>query len=315
MMPLLEARSVYKTFAGHGSLSVRAIRGISLSLTAGESTGLVGETGSGKSTLAKMMLGLLAPDRGIVLTGGMPVSGLRGRDLAGFRRRFQMVFQQTQGSLNPYFTAEEILREPLAVHRIPSSEHADRVREAMASVHLHQEILSKKPRQLSGGQRQRIAIARSLILKPDVVVLDEPVSALDLSVQAQILEMLQNMRDRLRLTYLLISHELDVVTRLCGRVAVLYAGRIVESGPTSEVLSDPLHPYTRRLLAARLPDAPRDGERGNEKPETAWGEPPSAGCPFWPGCPDGGEGCASHPPPWAGTRNGHGAACGRIRKT
>jgi len=314
MTPLIEARSVYKTFAGRGAFPARALQGVSLSLTAGESTGLVGETGSGKSTLGKVMLGLLAPDHGDVLAGGRPLSALHGRELADFRRRFQMVFQQTQGSLNPYFSVEEILREPLAVHRIPSAEHARRVGEALASVHLLPEILSKKPRQLSGGQRQRLAIARSLILQPSMVVLDEPVSGLDLSVQAQLLEMLAGLQECMRLTYLLISHDLDVVARLCARIAVLVAGRIVESGPAGDVLSAPLHPYTKRLLAARLPDAPRDGEEGNAESEPARGEPPEAGCPFLPGCPERGEDCAAEAPPWVEAQNGHGAACLRLRK-
>lgn len=311
-MPLIEARQVFLTFKSQGRAPVRALAGVSLAVTAGESVGLVGETGSGKSTLGKAMLNLLAPDRGEVRTEGRPLLDLRGRDLDTFRRRFQIVFQQPLASLNPHFSVERILNEPLAIHRIPAGERPERITRSLEHVNLLPEILPKRPRQLSGGQRQRVAIARSLLLEPSFLVLDEPVSALDLSVQAQILTLLKELQCSLRLTYLLISHDMDVVAYLCPRVAVMYAGRIVELGPQEALFSSPFHPYTQRLMSAKLPDRPMAGGRDAGEEERISPQGPEGGCAFRPRCPRGTDACGEDIPLLREIRAGHWAACPRI---
>jgi peptide/nickel transport system ATP-binding protein len=223
---------------------------------AGESVAVVGETGSGKTTLAKALLGLAPVDAGTVRAGGRELGAMGAAERKAFRARHQMVFQQPIASLDPHFTVEEILREPLIVHRVPGPDHGPRVDRCLEAVGLPREVLGKVPSRLSGGQRQRVAIARGLVLGPAFMVLDEPVSALDLSVQAQVLHLLADLKRDRGLTYLLISHDLGVVEFLCERVAVMLHGVVVEEGPTAAVLGGARHPYTRRLLAARLPSAP-----------------------------------------------------------
>jgi oligopeptide/dipeptide ABC transporter ATP-binding protein len=313
MFPLLESRDVHVTFTAQGRAPVRALAGVSLAVAAGESVGLVGETGSGKSTLGKVMLDLLAPDQGEIRVEGRPLRDLRGRELNTFRRRFQIVFQQPLASLNPHFSVGEILNEPLAVHRIPARERPARIARTLEHVNLLPEVLSKRPRQLSGGQRQRVAIARSLLLEPSFIVLDEPVSALDLSVQAQILTLLKELQLSLRLTYLLISHDMDVVAYLCPRVAVMYMGRIVELGPAEALFTSPFHPYAQRLISAKLPDRPTVGGRdAGEEERISPPQGPEVGCAFRPRCPRGTHACMEDLPPLREIRAGHWAACPRT---
>ena len=235
----------------------RALDGVSLTIAAGECLGLVGESGSGKSTLARMVMGVEPPDAGRIRLMGKDLYRLAAGELRALRRHFQMVFQDPYGSLDPRQRVGRIVAEPLHAHRLASAERSRRVAAALAAVGLDAAAAARYPHEFSGGQRQRIAIARALITEPALVVLDEPVSALDVSVQAQVLELLLELKRRRGLAYLFVSHDLAVVAHMADRVAVLQAGRIVEEGPVAAVLGRPRHAYTQRLLAATLPADPR----------------------------------------------------------
>ncbi|MDQ0314726.1 ABC transporter ATP-binding protein [Amorphus orientalis] len=285
---LLEVDGISKTFelrqgSGKGRL-LKALDAVSLTVDRGECLGLVGESGSGKTTTAMAVMRALSIDSGSIRfdrgQGLESVGDLRGADLLDYRRRVQIIFQDPFSSLNPRMTLNEILAEPLVIHGIGTpSERAEWVRELMALVGLDQRYLRRYPHSLSGGQRQRVGIARALALKPDLVVCDEPVSALDVSVQAQILNLLQDLKSTLGLTYLFVSHNLAVVDYLSERVAVMCKGRLVEMGPTSEIVSDPQHPYTKALLAA-VPEASLDHpldfnhlSQSRASQPSAWPEP------------------------------------------
>ena len=240
-----------------GRPPVLALDGVSLSVRRGEMEGLIGESVSGKSTLAKTLLGLLRPDKGRVCADGADIAAFDSAARRGFRRHVQMVFQAAAGSLNPRFTVGETLREVLAVHKTcPRREIASRVEGLLGEVGLPAEIEGQTPRELSGGQCQRVSIARALAVNPQVLIADEPVSALDVSVQARILNLLAELRDRLGLGVLLIAHDLAVVRAVCDRVHVLWGGRILESGRPDDVLGHPSHPQVRALLDA-VPDVGR----------------------------------------------------------
>ncbi len=232
---------------------VQALRDVSFTLQAGRSLGIVGESGSGKSTLARLVMALDTPTSGRVLFDGQDLQALPREALRRARRDFQMVFQDPQSSLDPRWRVERIVAEPLAAQGAGRAECRERAAEALDAVGLRAADLAKYPHEFSGGQRQRIAIARALITRPRLIVADEPVSALDVSVQAQVLNLMQDLQDRHGITYLFISHDLAVVRHLCDEVAVLQAGRIVEQGPAGPLLRDPQHPYTRALLDA-VPD-------------------------------------------------------------
>jgi ABC-type glutathione transport system ATPase component len=233
-----------------------ALDDVSLRLMPGEVLGLVGESGSGKSTLGRLAVGLERADAGVVRLFGTDLATAGRADWRRLRRDAQMVFQDPFGSLDPRLTVARIVAEPLALLRLPAAEAALRVREALAEVGLGAETLHRYPHEFSGGQRQRIAIARALITRPSLLVADEPVSALDVSVQAQVLNLMADLRARHGLAYLFISHDLAVVAHLADRIAVMQAGRIVETGPAASLLAAPRHPYTRALLAAVLPPDP-----------------------------------------------------------
>jgi ABC-type oligopeptide transport system ATPase subunit len=255
-MPLLEVRGLVKRYA-----RVTAVDDVSFDVDAGEIYGLVGESGSGKSTTGRCILRLIEPTAGVVRFRGEDILTFGARRLRDTRRQMQMVFQDPYSSLNPRMRAHDIVEEPLVIHRLGSkAERRERVAELFRLVGLDPAHLERYPRQFSGGQRQRIGLARALALNPSFVVADEPVSALDTSIQSQVIDLLLDLQSRLNLTYLFIAHDLRLVEHICARVAVMYRGRIVECGRTRSIFSGPQHPYTRALLSAVPvldPDAPR----------------------------------------------------------
>jgi ABC-type microcin C transport system duplicated ATPase subunit YejF len=273
-VPILEARNLRKTFstpAGAFAMGasrsivdapsgVTAVDDVNLELAPGETLAIVGESGSGKTTLARMLLRLIEPDSGELRVDGCDFLAARGAELRALRREMQMVFQDPFASLDPRMRVGAIVAEPLEIHepRLSRAERRMRVVEILRAAGLGEDSLARYPHEFSGGQRQRIGIARALILRPRLVVADEPVSALDVSVGAQILELLQNLQRDFALTYLLISHSLPVVAQLATRIAVMQAGRIVETGPAAQILSAPAHPYTQSLIAA-IPALPSAG--------------------------------------------------------
>jgi ABC-type oligopeptide transport system ATPase subunit len=264
--PLLEVRGLVKHFPlTRGVLvqrqvgAVKAVDGIDLALAPGETLGLVGETGCGKSTTARLIMRLLDATSGEIHFAGRDITHLHGQPLRAVRRDLQMVFQDPYSSLNPRKTVGSIIAEPLAIHGLQSDRAArrHRVQELMDTVGLSPEHYNRYPHEFSGGQRQRIGVARALALEPRLLIADEPVSALDVSIQAQILNLLRELQRELGLALLFISHDLSVVRYICERVAVMYRGKIVESGPVGDLYDDPRHPYTRELLAA-VPRIPGD---------------------------------------------------------
>ncbi|MCW8088199.1 ABC transporter ATP-binding protein [Sabulicella glaciei] len=311
--PILELRDVVKRYSVSRGLfaskrTLMAVGGVSLSVRRRQVLGLVGESGCGKSTLAKMVLGLETPSEGEVLIDGRPIASLGRLERA---RLVQPVFQDPYSSLNPRKTVASIIGLPLSVHGEGSSaERRGRVEEMLRLVGLAPRHAAAYPSQLSGGQRQRVAIARALILRPQLLICDEPTSALDVSVQAQILNLLMDLQSRLGLTCLFISHNLAVVQMLATRVAVMYLGRVVEEGPTAEVMLHAQHPYSLGLLASVLTPDPRLG-----LPETGLGSvfpdplSPPPGCAFHPRCPLAFDRCRVESPLLLAHRDGARAAC------
>jgi oligopeptide/dipeptide ABC transporter ATP-binding protein len=288
--PLLQARDLTKTFVQRsvGSRSlVHAVAGVSFTLGRGETLALVGESGCGKSTLGRAVLRLHEPTSGTLAFDGIDLLTLRGSALRALRRRMQIVFQDPMGSLNPRMRVGDIVAEPLVVHALgDAAARRARVAALLAKVGLGPETSARFPHEFSGGQRQRIGIARALASSPDLIVADEPVSALDVSVQAQIVNLLADLQAAEGLSYLFISHDLRLVRYLAHRVAVMYLGRIVETGPVAEIFAHPAHPYARALLAA-VPAADPTHKRLRVLLD---GDPPSPlapppGCPFHPRCP------------------------------
>ncbi|MFF2808215.1 ABC transporter ATP-binding protein [Streptomyces sp. NPDC058000] len=302
--PLLSVRDLTMTFPGRrrAAAPVRAVDGITFDVAAGETLGLVGESGCGKSTTGRLIVRLLEPTAGSVTYDGRDISHLSQRELKPLRKDLQMVFQDPHSSLNPRQTVARIIADPLLVQGSPAADARERAAELMELVGLIPEHIDRYPHEFSGGQAQRIGIARALATGPRLVVADEPVSALDVSVQAQIVNLMERLQHELGLAYLFIAHDLAVVKRVCDRVAVMYLGRIVETGPKKEVYTAPAHPYTRALLSAvPLPDpaAERARERitllGDPSPSSqlrsSRGDPnrPAAlplGCTFRPRCPN-----------------------------
>lgn len=317
MSPLLEAQGLDVHFPQPTGLLARARRtapsvlravdGVDLSLERGGALGIVGESGCGKSTLALALAGLLAPTAGTIRFDGRELGPDRE---GGARRRVQLVFQDPASSLNPRLTVEQTLGELLSVHRlVPRPKTRERCLELLRLVDLPPAVLHSYPRHLSGGQRQRVAITRALAVEPDLLIADEAVASLDVSVQAAVVDLLVDLRERLGLTMIFISHDLTVVRRLCHRVAVMYLGRVVEEGPAEALFEAPAHPYSRALLAA-VPELGARRPVGDAAPE---GEPPSPfavppGCRFHPRCPLATARCARDDPCLEG-RGDHRAAC------
>jgi peptide/nickel transport system ATP-binding protein len=268
--------------------TLKAVDGVSLTLKTGETLGLVGESGCGKSTLGRVLLALLPPTRGQVLFGGEDLFNLPHQRLKELRRQMQIIFQDPYSSLNPRMTVRQTLEEPYLIHRLGTrAQRRAWAAELIVEVGLQKEHLERYPHEFSGGQRQRLGIARALALKPRLIVADEPVSALDVSIQAQILNLLNQLQERYGLTYLFISHDLSVISQISTRIAVMYLGRLVDLAPRDVFDTARLHPYTEALLAAvPLPDP----ERAFTPPQLQ-GDPPSplhipTGCPFHPRCPE-----------------------------
>jgi oligopeptide transport system ATP-binding protein len=316
--PLLEVRNleVYFPFTRghlfnrqHGF--VRAVDGDSFTVSAGETLGLVGESGCGKSTTARAILNLIRPTGGQVIWQGKRVDGLSDSAMLPFRRQMQMIFQDPFASLNPRMTVGAIIAEPMQIFRLHSPRQRKlEVLRLMDLVGLNPRFLNRYPHEFSGGQRQRIGIARALAVNPKLILCDEPVSALDVSIQAQVINLLQDLQNQLGLAYVFIAHDLAVVRHIADRVGVMYLGRIVELGPAEQVYTSPKHPYTQALLSAvPLPDPAAEAQRQRIKLRGEIPRPDRAypGCPFADRCPIVEDRCREAPPPLAGET--HRAAC------
>lgn len=311
---LAEGKHLSKTFPVKGQgkgAALHAVSGVDLAVYEGETLALVGESGCGKSTLGRLLLGLLPPTQGQVFFDGQDLAALPPARLRALRRQMQLVFQDTAAALNPRWTVGQSLAEPLRIHNLcPRGEYAARGAALLTQVGLAPDLLDRYPHQLSGGQRQRVGLARALALSPRLVVCDEPVSALDVSVQAQMLNLLADLQRAQGLTYVLISHDLGVVRHSADRVCVMFLGRVCEVGPTQALFSAPRHPYTKFLLdSVPRPDPTRRGESGpplaGEIPSPV--HPPS-GCRFRTRCPYAQDICAQTVPPLTGAGD-HQVAC------
>ncbi|WP_339949684.1 oligopeptide/dipeptide ABC transporter ATP-binding protein [uncultured Albimonas sp.] len=321
--PLLELADLHVRFPIRSGLlrretgQVSAVAGVSLKIARGEALGLVGESGCGKTTLARAALQLQPPSEGEILFDGRHIK--TRADRSAFRRRTQAIFQDPFSSLNPRMTAGEIVAEPIRVHRLrPRREAKARVAELMDLCGLPARFMELYPHEMSGGQRQRIGIARALAMEPELIVCDEAVSALDVSVQAQVINLLAELRRELGLTYLFIGHDLSVVRHLCDRVAVMYLGRVVEQGPSDALFADPQHPYTRALIDA-APEPDPELARAHEviplQGEAPSPAAPPPGCAFHPRCPIAVARCSQEIPALAPVGAGHGAACWLARSS
>jgi len=294
--------------------AVRAVDGISFSIERGETLGLVGESGCGKTTAGRTLLGLYPATDGVVSIDGHNVRSARGKEMLAIRRTAQMIFQDPYSSLNPRWTVNSIVSEPLRVHHLlrTEAERVERVKELMGLVGLSGRLINRFPHEFSGGQRQRIGVARALASDPKFIVCDEPISALDVSIQAQVVNLLEDLQDRLGLTYLFIAHDLSMVRHICDRVAVMYLGVMAEMGERNELYEHPLHPYTKALLSAvPVPDPKKD--RARRRIILAGDVPspinPPPGCRFHPRCPIAIELCSREVPEWREIAPGHWVAC------
>lgn len=316
--PLVEVRDLVKHFPIlRGFLrrqvgAIRAVDGVTFDLHAGETLGLVGESGSGKSTAGRLVLNLETPTSGTVSFQGTTLGALGPEELRRHRRHMQMIFQDPYASLNPRIRVGRIVGEPLRIHGVGGAEEREaRVAELLERVGLDPRAAARYPHEFSGGQRQRVGIARALATSPRLIVADEPISALDVSIQAQIVNLLDDLKEELGLTYLFIAHDLSMVRHISDRVAVLYLGRLVELGRTDDVFRQPLHPYTRALLSAiPVPDPARERERATAPLEGDVPNPaaPPPGCRFHTRCPFATARCREEEPAW---REPSGAGAGR----
>ncbi|OGP62730.1 MAG: peptide ABC transporter substrate-binding protein [Deltaproteobacteria bacterium RBG_13_53_10] len=290
---------------------VYAVDGVSLDLGPGETLGLVGESGCGKSTLGRTILRLLEPTEGTIVFDGQDITHLKGRALKKLRAEMQIVFQDPYSSLNPRLKVENIVGDALKAHGLAKgSEVTDRVADTLLKVGIHREKMKAYPHEFSGGQRQRIGIARAIILKPRLIVCDEPVSALDLSIQAQVINLLSDLRAEFNLSYIMIAHDLSVINHVSNRIAVMYLGKIIELATNRELLGNPLHPYTQALISA-IPILDPDKKKKRIIPTGELPSPinPPSGCHFHPRCPQVMEICRKFIPEWAEIVPGHFTMC------
>jgi len=319
--PLLEVRGLAMHFPISEGIvlsrkvgDVKAVDGVDFSIARGETLGLVGESGCGKTTTGRCILRLEKPTAGEILFDGRDVNRMERRELTALRRRMQVIFQDPYSSLNPRMKVGEIIAEPMHVHGLQpdKAKREARVRELLSLCGLNPRFADNYPHEMSGGQRQRVGIARALSLEPEFIVCDEAVSALDVSIQAQIVNLLEDLRAKLGLTYLFIAHDLSVVRHLCQRVAVMYLGRIVELADCDELFDNPLHPYTQALLGAvPIPDPEIEATRAFQPVRGEIPSPmnPPSGCVFHPRCPKAVAGCKAARPEFRELRPGHWVAC------
>ena len=327
--PLLEVKSLHMHFPVTEGMfmrrvvaEVKAVDGVDFTVRRGETLGLVGESGCGKTTTGRCILRLERPTAGEIIYDGTTIAdsghrNLSRRDLLAMRRRIQIIFQDPYSSLNPRMTVGAIINEPIKVHGIEpdATRRQDRVRELLSICGLDPHFADRYPHEMSGGQRQRVGIARALALNPEFIVCDEPVSALDVSIQAQVVNLLEDLRERLGLTYLFIAHDLSVVRHLCQRVAVMYLGRIVEMADSDTLFDAPMHPYTQALLAAvPIPDPSIEQTRIFRPVQGEVPSPmnPPSGCVFHPRCPIAVESCRYTRPEPREVRPGHSVACSQV---
>lgn len=313
---ILEAKNIKKHFPIRKGLllrqvaSVKAVDDISLAVHKGETLGLVGESGCGKSTLGRTLIRLYEPTAGSINFEGQDFLNLKGEALRKKRKNMQMIFQDPYASLDPRMTVGQIIRQPMDIHNVGSTdERNQRVLELIELVGLRKSHVNRYPHEFSGGQRQRISIARAIALNPELIICDEPVSALDVSIQAQILNLLKDLQEKLNLTYVFISHDLSVIEHTCDRIAVMYLGKIVEVATRDELFKNPQHPYTQALISA----IPRVGHGKKKMKKSLGGEVPSpinppSGCSFHPRCPYKMDICASQTPSLEGVGS-HKKAC------
>jgi len=317
--PLIELYGLKKYFTVRGGLlgfkplRVHAVDDVDLVVNKNEIVGLVGESGSGKTTLARVILNLIKPTESKVLINGVDISHVSRKELKKLRSEIAVVFQDPAGNLNPRHTVGRSIMRPLVIHGVPQNEARERVQKVLEMIKLDPMYMDTYPAQLSGGQQQRVAIARALVLNPKLMILDEPTSALDISVQAQILNLLLNLQEKMGLTYMIITHDLNVINYICDRVFIMYLGKIVEYGRTEEVLASPAHPYTVGLMAA---SPALDPDKKDLKTQRLMGDPGSLihlppGCRFAPRCSRRTDQCDSRPPEMHRLSESHYVACFR----
>ena len=321
MASFLEIKELSKIFPVRGGLfggtkaTVKAVQNVNLTINKGETLGLVGESGCGKSTLGRLIIRLLEPSSGSVLFEGDEITTLHGNALRKLRRRLQIIFQDPYASLNPRMTIGQIIAEPLIIHNLftGKKDREDRIKQLLELVGLRSDVVDRYPHEFSGGQRQRVGIARALAVEPEFIVCDEPVSALDVSIQAQVINLLMDLQQKLGLTYLFIAHDLKVVEHISTRIAVMYLGRVVELAEAEELYRNKNHPYSQALMSAiPIPDPRARKERIILKGDVPSPIDPPKGCHFHPRCPKMIEECKNAPPELRETRPQHWTACIRA---